>query len=175
MSLRTVRFITLLFTAFLMGTTLCHTMELPAKMLYEGQLWATVNKSLYWVFAFPLGAIIELGAIFSTILLLFLVRKHRPAFRLTLAAAICLAIAFFVVWLGFIAPMNAQVEQWTVGFLPTDWMQVRNQWEYSHAIRFVLHLIGFSALLFSVLRETPKGYSRRTIASASETASSIRH
>ncbi|MEB3278842.1 MAG: DUF1772 domain-containing protein [Lyngbya sp.] len=148
-------------------------MELPAKMLYDAQLWATVNKSLYWVFAFPVGAIIELGAIVSTILLLFLVRKHPPAFRLTLIATVCLTVAFFGVWIGFVAPMNAQVEQWTVGSVPADWTRIRNQWEYSHAIRFVLHLIGFSALLLSVLRETPKGYSRHPI--VGESTYSTRH
>jgi len=165
MALRTVRFITLLFTALVMGTTLCHTMELPAKMLYDGDLWATVNKSLYWVFAFPVGAIIEMGAILSAIVLSFLVRKHRPAFRLTLIATVCLIVAFFVVWLGFVAPMNAQIEQWKVGALPANWTQVRNQWEYSHATGFVLHLVGFSALLFSVLRETPASYSRDYVTS----------
>jgi hypothetical protein len=158
-----MRFITLLFAACLMGTTLCHTMELPAKMLYDAQLWATVNQSLYWVFAFPVGAIIELGAIISTILLTFLVRKHRSAFRLTLFAAVCFAIAFFGVWIGLIAPMNAQVEQWTVGSLPDDWMQVRNQWEYSHVARFILHLVGFCALVISVLVEIPTRHSRSRI------------
>lgn len=172
MVLRTVRFITLLLTALLMGTTLCHTMELPAKMLYNAELWATVNKSLYWVFAPPVGAIIEMGAILSTIVLTFLVRKHRPAFRLTLIATLCLVVAFFVIWIGFIAPMNAQIEQWTVGSLPADWTQVRNQWEYSHATRFLLHLIGFSALLLSVLRETPTSYPRNHV--ASETANLTR-
>jgi hypothetical protein len=168
MPLRTVRFITLLFTALLMGTTLCHTMELPAKMLYKGELWATVNKSLYWVFAPPVGAIIEMGAILSAIVLSFVVRKHNFAFRLTLIATVCLVIAFFVVWVGFIAPMNAQIEQWTLGSLPANWTQIRNQWEYSHATRFVLHLVGFSALLLSILRETPTVYRPNHLASETQ-------
>jgi hypothetical protein len=109
-----------------------------------------------------------MGAILSTIVLTFLVRKHRPAFRLTLIATLCLLVGFFVIWIGFIAPMNAQIEQWTVGSLPADWTQVRNQWEYSHATRFLLHLIGFSALLLSILRETPTIYPRKHV--ASETA-----
>lgn len=44
-------------------------------------------------------------------------------------------------------------------------MQVRNQWEYAHATRFLLHLIGFSAILFSVLRETPTSHFRNHLAS----------
>ncbi|MDV2994612.1 MAG: hypothetical protein N4J56_004266 [Chroococcidiopsis sp. SAG 2025] len=50
--------------------------------------------------------------------------------------------------------MNAEFAQWTVNFIPAEWTQVRNQWEYSHATRFVLQLLGLSALLISVLSET---------------------
>jgi hypothetical protein len=50
--------------------------------------------------------------------------------------------------------MNREIFQWTPQSVPADWTQVRNQWEYSHATRFVLQLIGLGALLISVLVET---------------------
>jgi len=36
-----------------------------------------------------------------------------------------------------------------------DWSDWRRQWEYSHAIRFALHLAAFSVLALSILRKTP--------------------
>ena len=86
-------------------------------------------------------------------MLTFSVRKRRPAFQWTLIGTIFLAAAL-VVWFAFVAPMNAEFAQWTVDSIPADWTQVRNQWEYSHATRFVLQLLGLGALLISVLSET---------------------
>ncbi len=154
MFLRTWRFITIILTALTMGMAFCHTLELPAKMSYNGALWTTVNQSLYRQFgSFP-GIFSEVGAIVAAIFLTFLVRKRRPAFYWTLTGAIFLALAL-VVWFMFVAPMNAEFAQWTVDSIPADWTRVRNQWEYSHASRFVLQLIGMSTLLLSVLVETP--------------------
>lgn len=50
--------------------------------------------------------------------------------------------------------VNGEVAKWTVESIPSNWMQRRTQWEYSHATRFVLQFIGFSALLLSILLET---------------------
>ncbi len=156
--MRKWRFITLLFTALSMGMAFCHTLEMPVKMGYDGSLWTTVNQSLYRLFG-TVGAFVEVGAIILAAVLSFLVRKRRPAFQLTLTGTVFLALALLV-WFVFTAPMNAEISRWTVGSLPTDWTRVRNQWEYSHATRFVLQLIGFSALLLSVLLETPNNHLR---------------
>jgi hypothetical protein len=66
-----------------------------------------------------------------------------------------LSLAFFVVFLIFTEPMNREISQWIPRSVPTNWTQVRNQWEYSHAARFVLQLSGLSALQISLLVETP--------------------
>jgi hypothetical protein len=83
------------------------------------------------------------------------VRAQRSTFYLILAGALCFALAF-VVWLAFTNPVNVQVAQWQINSIPADWSRWRMQWEYSHAVRFALHLIGFSLLLYSVLLEIPK-------------------
>ena len=43
--------------------------------------------------------------------------------------------------------------------MPELWQALRDRWEYAHATGFVLQLIGFSALVVSVLVETPSGRS----------------
>lgn len=155
MFLQTWRFITIVLTALDLGMAFCHTLELPAKMNYDAALWTTVNQSLYQQFgSFP-GVFSEVGAILTVIVLTFLVRKRRPAFQFTLIGAIFLALAL-AIWFVFVAPMNAEFAQWRIDSIPENWTRVRSQWEYSHAARFVLQLIGFCALLLSVLVETPK-------------------
>ncbi|HKS43410.1 MAG TPA: DUF1772 domain-containing protein [Blastocatellia bacterium] len=158
MRLRVWRFITITLTALLMGMSLGHTLEMPMKMNVDGQLWLTFQHNLYAYFAI-IGAPIELGAIITSIVLAVLVRKRRPAFHLTTVAAICIAVAFFLVWLVFTREVNEQTARWTAQSIPADWAEWRRQWEYSHAIRFVLHLMAFGALVSSVLFEIPKEYS----------------
>jgi len=43
----------------------------------------------------------------------FVARRDRQAFYPALLATTCLAIAFFVVWLGFTNAVNAQTAKWT--------------------------------------------------------------
>ncbi|WP_315790981.1 DUF1772 domain-containing protein [Fischerella sp. JS2] len=139
----------------------CHTLELPAKMSYDGSLYVTIQNSLYRLFGPPgPGAFIEPGAVLALMVLSFLVRKRRPAFQLTLAATIFWLLAFPVVFFVFTEPVNVVFRSSTPESFPANWMQLRYQWEYSHATRFILQLLGFSALLLSVLLETPTKPSR---------------
>lgn len=156
MFLRSWRFITLILVALYMGLEFCHALELPAKMQYDGQLYVTIQNTLYSYFGFPgPGAFITMGAALSVVVLSFLVRKHRSTFRWTLIGTILVLLAFPVSYFLFIESVNVVVEQATPQALPSNWMQLRNQWEYAHAANFILLLLGFSALLVSVLIEIP--------------------
>jgi hypothetical protein len=153
MFLKSWTFITLSLAALLMGTSLCHVLEMPAKLQMAGPLWMTLQHTLYRSFA-SVGGTIEIGAILFAAALAFLVRNTGRGFFLALTATICLALAFFVVWLLFTNPVNAEVSRWAADAIPADWMRWRRQWEYSHAVRFALHGIAFGALLLSVLSRT---------------------
>nr|WP_155747853.1 DUF1772 domain-containing protein [Scytonema sp. UIC 10036] len=138
-----------------MGSAFGHALEFPAKMNYDAALWTTINQSLYWGFGHIAGPIEGVTVFLATPVLTFLVRKRQPAFQLTLFGTVCIALAFFIVFLVFTEPMNREIFQWTPRSVPADWTKVRNQWEYSHIARFVLQLLGFGVLLLSVLVETP--------------------
>ena len=161
MVLRGWRFVTLLLAALDMGMAFAHTLELPAKMQYSASFYSTVQHTLYWEFGNWPGILAEMGAILSSAVLIFLVRHRRPALQLTLLGFGLLAIAFFLIWLVFVAPMNVETGRWTLNSIPPDWTRVRNQWEYAHATRFVLQLIGFCALLLSIVLETPSQLSQQ--------------
>jgi Domain of unknown function (DUF1772) len=143
-------FLTISLAALLMGCTFCHVLEIPAKLKMEAPFWMTLQQRLYRTFA-PIGGSIEITAILAAAVLAFLVRDDQRVFYMTLGAAISLAGAFFVVWLMFTNTVNVEVSKWKARAIPKDWKQWRTQWEFSHAGRFVLQLIGFSALLLSVL------------------------
>lgn len=159
MFLRIWRFITIILAALTMGTAFAHTLELPAKINYNASLYTTISQSLYWGFGHIGGPIEGMTVFLAAPLLLFLVRKQRPAFWWTLAGTVCFALAF-IVFLAFTEPMNREILQWSIESVPADWTRVRNQWEYSHVARFILHLIGLCAFQISLLVEIPLEHSR---------------
>src|SRR5689334_24616583 len=105
-------FATLTLTALLMGTSFAHALEMPQKLRVDGPLWLTFQHTLYPYFAY-VGAPVELGSVVTAAVLAYLVRRQRAAFFPALLAALCLAVAFFVVWLCFTNPVNARTARWT--------------------------------------------------------------
>ncbi|BAY90642.1 MULTISPECIES: DUF1772 domain-containing protein [unclassified Tolypothrix] len=161
MFLKIWRFITLILVALFMGLEFAHALELPPKMQYDGALYVTMQNSLYRYFGAPgPGAFITVGVVLCAIALTILVRKHRVAFWWTLAGTLCLAIAFPLIYFLRIEPVNVVIEQANATSLPTNWQQLRNQWEYAHATNFICSLAGFSALLISVLVDVPQRTSK---------------
>ena len=155
MNLTLWRFITVMLAALSMTTALCHLLEMPAKLSIDAAMWLTLLQTLYPPTFGTIGAAFEVGAVISTVVLAFLVRDRQPAFRWTLLAALCVVVAHAVFWI-WIAPVNATLGPLTPETLPPDWSALRDRWEYSHAVRAVLQVIGLGALVLSFLREIPQ-------------------
>ena len=68
-------FLTLTLTSLLMGTSFAHTLEMPAKMNVDGQLWRTFQHMLYPYFAY-VGAPVEIG---DRRLSSFVLSRARPS------------------------------------------------------------------------------------------------
>jgi len=152
------RLVTVMFIGLSMAPALCHLLEMPAKLTYDGALWLTLLHTLYWAFG-TIGAFFEVGAVITSVTLTFLVRQRWPAFGWTLLGALCLVTAHASFWI-WIAPVNATMAALTPETLPTDWMSLRDQWEYMHAVRAVLQAIALGAVVYSILVETPGNVSR---------------
>lgn len=151
MPVRTWRLITIMFAALSMGMAFSHLLELPAKMTYDAALWLTVQHTLYGAFGL-VGAVIEVSAVLTAAALAVLVRQRRPAFGWTLLGALCLVVAHATWWI-WVAPVNDVIAQLSTATLPPNWENLRNQWEYAHAVRAVLQIIALYALVFSILVE----------------------
>ena len=52
-----------------------------------------------------------------------------------------------MVWLSVVAPANAEFAGWLTNPIPTDFAGWRRQWEYGHAARAVIHIVGLSLLV----------------------------
>jgi len=154
--IRAWRFITLMLASFSLSLSMAHLLELPQRMQFDQQLWVrvTVFENVYKLFG-SVGAVFEITAILTAIVLIFLVSKRGSTFYWTLGGAIILVLAF-VSWIVFVAPMNAEFARWLTNPIPADWTRYRDQWEYAHAVNAFIKIIGLSLLVISVLVETPK-------------------
>jgi hypothetical protein len=155
MNIRVMRLVTIVLAALAMGMHLAHVLELPPKLMLEPELYIAIQTRLYGLFG-TVGPVFEVGALLLAGLLAFRLRG-TPAFRFTLvsAGAVLLSLA---VWLVFVLPVNGPINQWAAAQVaPPDWMRLRAQWQVAQAGIFVFHLLGFSSLAYSVLRETPPG------------------
>ena len=148
---------TLILVALVMGTSFAHALEMPAKLQYAGRIYLTLQQTLYVAWGPPnIGGILEPGAILAALILTWLVRRHRPAFFLMLAASFFLLLAFPVIFFLFVEPANAIFRTVTAGTLPANWMAIRQQWEYGHAARFASHLLAFIALGLAAIQQPAK-------------------
>lgn len=150
------RFVALVLTALALTMTSAHLLELPQKMQYGATLYTAVNTTMYRYFAI-VGGTYQVTSILAAGVLAVLIRGRVPAFRWTLFATVCLALAF-ISWILLVAPVNSQIGaalRTSPQSVPALWMQLRDRWEYGHATGFVIELVGFCALVKSLLVEIP--------------------
>ena len=69
-------------SALSLAMAFSHLLQMRPRMSYEAVLWRS-TQTMYQLYGLPIGAIIETGAWISALALLYLVRKHSPAFRWT--------------------------------------------------------------------------------------------
>lgn len=159
--IKTWQFFTIIFVALSMGMAFSHLLEMPAKMTYNGALWLKLLQTLYWGYG-TIGAVIEVLAVITSIVLVFLVR-HRPVvFRWTLLGAFCMVLAH-VCWWIWVHPVNTTLIPLTPNTLPVNWKNLRDQWEYTHALRAVLQIIALVAIVISILIEVPPGEVKKNV------------
>jgi hypothetical protein len=141
----TLRFISILFTSVAMAGGLAHLFELPNKIFLSAADYLTVQE-IYRGWA--LLGIAHVGALVSILVLAVMVRHNRKMLGLTLIAVLCVALSL-AVYFQFIYPVNQATLNWII--LPDNWLQLRRQWEYSHAVSAVLFFIAFNVLVLSLL------------------------
>ena len=153
MKLKIARFLTIMFVSLSMAPAMCHLLEMPAKMGYDGSFWLRISQTLYGPRFGTVGAFFEVGAVITSIILVIIVRHSKPAFAWSILAAICMIAVHASFWI-WIAPVNEKIVAITPENLPNKWPALRQQWEYTHAARAYLHIVAMTALTISILVET---------------------
>ena len=127
MGLKIARFLSVLLVALALAPAMAHLLELPNKMTLSREEYLVVQQ-IYRGWA--LLGIVIFGALLATLTLMILMRHERRIFLLTLVAFLCIAGAL-AVFFTFTYPTNQVTNNWT--HLPENWLELRRQWEYSHA------------------------------------------
>lgn len=66
-------------------------------------------------------------------------------------AALALFLLILILTIAVNLPINADQNDWTVTSPPSDWADVRDKWQASHAVRTVASLAAFALLSFSAI------------------------
>jgi hypothetical protein len=157
MLLKGTRFVAILLAALTLGLGFCHLMQLPSRLGWDQYLWvgSTVQGGLYAAFG-SVGAVIFVATVIALALLAYFVREHgRPGFKFALGAAVLFTLAL-VLWWVLVYPVNVELAKWVNGPVPADWTDYRARWEWGHAVIALVELLGFGALIGSVLSDTPR-------------------
>jgi hypothetical protein len=137
MALPLVSFLSLVFTALALVPYGAHLFSLPNKIgMTEAQYF--IAQSIYQGWA--LLSLILIPAMLFNIVLAYLLRSDRPAFYMA-AAGCALMAATLAVFFAFTYPANVATQNWTVS--PGHWVELRRQWEYSHAVNAGLNFLAF--------------------------------
>ena len=146
-------FLTLVRAAVAIGAPFAHVLEMPVRRGYEPALYVTVTHTLYRYFG-SVGAVIEVGAVLAAVFWAAGLGRSRASpgsvRGWAIVGAACLVLAHGLFWL-LVNPVNRQFATWTPVSVPPDWSRLRDQWEFTHAVRAGLFLLGFCALLASAL------------------------
>ncbi|MGW7207097.1 anthrone oxygenase family protein [Streptomyces sp. NPDC054837] len=72
-------------------------------------------------------------------------------------AALALLLLILILTIAVNLPINADQKDWTVTSPPSDWADVRDKWQTSHAVRTVAALVAFGLLAFSAITHRVTG------------------
>ena len=147
--MKALQLLAVLATALLLGTTFAPVLEMPSQLALSASAWWTIQQALVRP-CVTVGGPLEIFAIAINLAVLAAALSRPQMLVLAAGSALCLLLAFSI-WVVFTEPVNLRVLQWSNGILPDDWSQLRQQWEFSQLIRFLLHLTGLLLLAASLL------------------------
>lgn len=161
---RALQVLTLLLVALYMGQLYAHVLEIGPKLKYPPELYLRLNTSLYAWYGPPLGAVISTGALVATGALTWLMRRQNFARWLT-GSAFALQLAAMVNYFTRVEPVNVRFRALAPGQVPSDFLALRAQWDYGHALGFALLVAVFLllviALMSPIAQSWPSEQSRR--------------
>jgi len=107
-----------------------------AAVQYANQSWAWLQ-------------FIQLASFFSIVGLFFFEREHNRVIW-PIGGAFIAQLLILVLYVGFTLPINIATFNWTF-FPDSNWVWLRTQWEYAHALSAIIGGISFVLLLLDLV------------------------
>lgn len=144
--LKLVQFVAIALAALALVPSGAHLFALGNKInLGAEQYFIVQNIYRGW----GLFGIVLVGSLIADLVLALMLRRRGGApliLALLALGAIVLMLAIFFLWTF---PANQATNNWTT--IPGHWEQLREQWEYSHAVNAVVAFVAFCSVTLSAL------------------------
>lgn len=155
--------VSVMLVALTAASAMAHAMELPGKMRLDKDVYFAVQRIYYP--GFTIAGIAEPASAVATAVLLFVTPESSAAVSLVLMAFLAMLAVNVIYWVR-VHPVNKYwIEGQPMGALgtgffavqkrkeqrPPDWTELRNRWEYSHAVRAALSSVGLLTLVISLV------------------------
>jgi hypothetical protein len=143
--MRVLQFTALLLGAIALVPAGAHLFALPNKIgLAQDDYFIVQNIYRGWA----LFGVVLLANVVALAVLAFSLRAQRGPFVLVFVGLGCQLITL-AIFFTFVFPANQSTGNWTE--IPDNWEHLRKQWEYGHAVDAFISLLGFCAVIVSVL------------------------
>ncbi len=152
MPLKILTFAVVMLAALALSMGVSHLAQLPARIGWDQYLWvgSTVQGGFYRLSG-PIGILLQAVSLIGLILLAALERKHHVlGFALTAMAALLYG-AGLVLWWILVYPADVELASWVNGAVPENWTVWRARWEWGQAANGILLVLGFAALVASLV------------------------
>jgi hypothetical protein len=140
-----IQFLTVVSTALALISAGAHLFELPNKIDLSRDAYQSV-QGVYVGWAW--FGIVDLAALIMNVVLAIKLRRQRLAFSFAVTAALCFVV-FFAIFFTWTFPANQATANWTT--MPDNWSELRQEWEYSHAVNAVVMLVALYSVMLSVI------------------------
>lgn len=140
MGAKALQFLVIVLVALALVPVGAHLLARPNKIdLPQYQYFVTQAVYLGW--GLPTG-IVLISAIAASLVLTIVERGQGTTFWLALTTFVLMA-ATLVIYSIWTQPANSATSNWTV--VPSNWRELRTQWEYSHTVNAVLTCVALCA------------------------------
>ena len=148
----------LTLTALGLAPGAAHLMELPVKLDYAPQMYASVTSTLYAWFGI-IGGSVQVAAVVAVGILAF-ANRRTPRLRGMMAASAAALLMSLVLWGLLVFPVNsewAEISASNSAEIAAAYDRLRSRWEFGHVAAFIAWLTGWVGLVATVtLRDIPK-------------------
>jgi hypothetical protein len=136
-----IRFLAIILTGLAVVAPAAHLFELPRKMRLPKERYFVVQDIYlgWWMVGLflPAAGVANIALAIMT----------GSGFAVAAAGLIVLNLVIFLIWTQ---PVNRITQNWTVQ--RDDWQNLRNRWEYSHAVNAGVTFLAFCAAALAALR-----------------------